>query len=157
MQDVKQHYPGLAPAVARFPPSPQKRYARPAPHLQSDLLSGPEDLAPLSSHPMLSAPVADTPHPDTLYSIMPSLVAQSNDDSDSDSDSGSDADTDPGDDQSDAEVIHDDPSPCSLTPMHTFTRTCTSLAPVPVPAHFDHYFTSPPYYYESRSVALLKI
>ena len=58
---------------------------------------------------MLSTPVADTPHPDTLYSNMPSLVDQSDDDSDSDSDSGSDADTDPGDDQSDAKVIHDDP------------------------------------------------
>jgi hypothetical protein len=45
---------------------------------------------------------------------MSPLVAQSDDedsDSDSDPDSGSEADTDPGDDQSDAEVIYDDPIP----------------------------------------------
>ena len=111
MQDVKQHYSGLAPAVARFSPSPQGRYVRPAPHLQSDLLSRPEDPVSLSSHSILSTPVADTPHSDTPHSNMPSLVAQSDDDSDSDSDPGSEADTDPGDDESDADGIPDDPTP----------------------------------------------
>ena len=61
---------------------------------------------------MFSTPVADTPDSDILYSNMPPLVAQSDDedsDSDSDPDSGSEADTDAGDDQSDAEVTYDDP------------------------------------------------
>jgi hypothetical protein len=113
VQDVKQYYTGLAPAVARYSPSPQGLMIRPTPHLQSDLLSNREDLADLSYNSMFSTLVVDTPDSHALYSNMPPLVAQSEDEDsdsdDSDPDSGSEADTDAGDDQSDAEVIYDDP------------------------------------------------
>jgi hypothetical protein len=116
VQDLKQRYTGLAPAVAQYSTSPQSRSIRPTPHLDSDLLSDEEDLATLSYNSMSQTPVVATPlpHTDPQYDDMPLLIAQSDDeDSDSDSgpDSGSEADTDPGDDESDAEVIYNDPMP----------------------------------------------
>ena len=61
MQDVKQRYTGLAPAVARYSTSPQGLSIRPTPHLESDLLSDEEDLATLSYNSMSATPIVATP------------------------------------------------------------------------------------------------